>query len=209
MKYYKYPRTFHLPDSPGATSDDKVLQSINHFVGHRVVVTEKMDGENTTIYMDNWHARSLDTGSHPSRSNIAALQAKIGYLLNEDERICGENLYAKHSIHYTNLAAHFLAFSFWIRETCLSWDDSKYLFSVLELNHVPELYIGEWDKDKIYNLAANVAARGGEGIVVRPTESFALDNFQMYVAKWVRKNHVTTDDHWLHNKLVINTLNKK
>lgn len=92
---------------------------------------------------------------------------------------------------------------------CLSWDDSKYLFSVLELNHVPELYIGEWDKDKIYNLAANVAARGGEGIVVRPTESFALDNFQMYVAKWVRKNHVTTDDHWLHNKLVINTLNKK
>ena len=42
----KYPRTFHLPWSPGATSDDKMLKSIEHFIGKEVVITEKMDGEN-------------------------------------------------------------------------------------------------------------------------------------------------------------------
>ena len=46
---YKYPRTYHVPWSPGTTSDDRLLKSVDQFVGKRVVVTEKMDGENTTM----------------------------------------------------------------------------------------------------------------------------------------------------------------
>ena len=38
---YKYPRTYHLPFSPGFTSDDKVLKDDSQFYGKRVVVTEK------------------------------------------------------------------------------------------------------------------------------------------------------------------------
>lgn len=46
MKQYKYPRTPHLPWSPGATSDDKYISSFESFRGKQIVVTEKMDGEN-------------------------------------------------------------------------------------------------------------------------------------------------------------------
>ncbi len=41
----KYPRTFHLPWSPGLTKDDKRIENLDGFIGREVVVTEKMDGE--------------------------------------------------------------------------------------------------------------------------------------------------------------------
>ena len=69
---YKYPRTFHLPWSPGCTSDDKVLKSVDHFVGKRVIVTEKMDGENTTISKNKIYARSIDSKDHESRHWVKA-----------------------------------------------------------------------------------------------------------------------------------------
>jgi hypothetical protein len=46
VKYYKYPRTYHLPWSPGVNDDDKVISDINIFRDHEVVITEKLDGEN-------------------------------------------------------------------------------------------------------------------------------------------------------------------
>lgn len=66
----KYPRTFHLPYSLTLTDDDKRLESDGHFkLFDEVVVTEKMDGENTTVYQDGRiHARSLDGDSHPWQS---------------------------------------------------------------------------------------------------------------------------------------------
>ena len=66
----KYPRTLHIPSSPGATSDDKMLtasQYVEFFQGRNIQITEKMDGENTTLYSDYLHARSLDSRHHPSR----------------------------------------------------------------------------------------------------------------------------------------------
>jgi hypothetical protein len=37
----KYPRTYHSPWSPGATSDDRILPNMENFIGRRVIVTEK------------------------------------------------------------------------------------------------------------------------------------------------------------------------
>ena len=68
-KYVKYPRTLHLPWSYG-TSDDKFLKDTLNFDDEEVVVTEKLDGENTTLYNDYIHARSLEYDSHQSRNLI-------------------------------------------------------------------------------------------------------------------------------------------
>ena len=38
-----------------------------------------------------------------------------------------------------------------------------------------------------------------EGVVVRNIESFPLDDFSKNVVKYVRKNHVQTDEHWKKN----------
>ncbi|EJC67123.1 hypothetical protein Rleg5DRAFT_2853 [Rhizobium leguminosarum bv. viciae WSM1455] len=46
----KYGRTYHLPISPGATSDDKVMTKLDGLMIADLVITEKMDGENTTIH---------------------------------------------------------------------------------------------------------------------------------------------------------------
>ena len=54
----KYPKTRHFHFS-NTSSDDVILGDYSGFKGEEVVVTEKMDGENTTIYRDGMHAREL------------------------------------------------------------------------------------------------------------------------------------------------------
>jgi hypothetical protein len=59
---HKYPRTHHLPWTDTIGPDgDHVLSDVSVFAGHDVVVTEKLDGENTTLDASHLHARSLDS----------------------------------------------------------------------------------------------------------------------------------------------------
>ncbi len=75
----KYGRTYHLPQSPGATSDDKIMSDVAALVAaDDVVFTEKMDGENTTIHCEGCHPRSLDARYHPSRDWMNAELVKNG-----------------------------------------------------------------------------------------------------------------------------------
>ncbi|ASM72150.1 MULTISPECIES: hypothetical protein [Roseobacteraceae] len=44
----KYGRTYQRSISLGATSDDKILSSLAGVLGNDLIITEKMDCENTT-----------------------------------------------------------------------------------------------------------------------------------------------------------------
>ncbi|MBO9489792.1 RNA ligase family protein [Endozoicomonas sp. G2_1] len=201
----KYPRTPHLPWSPGATSDDIHQGNASPFEGKKVVVTEKMDGENTTLYSDFIHARSIDSRFHPSRTWVKALQARIGYNIPAGWRICGENLYAQHSIAYDNLPSYFVAFSAWNENNmCLDWQASKTLFAKLGLEPPKELYTGLWCEKTIRELTLDQSKQ--EGYVVRLADSFHFDQFAQSVAKWVRPNHVSTNKHWMHAEVIANGL---
>ena len=199
----KYPRTPHLPWSPGATPDDIHQSHLQNFIGKQIVVTEKMDGENTTFYHDYIHARSIDSRFHVSRAWVKALQAEIGYLIPKGWRICGENLYAKHAIAYENLPSYFMAFSVWNDDNeCLSWQESKPFFAQLGLHTPKELYCGPWCEDTLKNIKLDTHHQ--EGYVVRLADRFHFDEFAQSVGKWVRKNHVVTDQHWMHAEVVPN-----
>jgi ATP-dependent RNA circularization protein (DNA/RNA ligase family) len=202
---YKYPRTFHLPWSEGCTSDDKKLAGSDHFIGQQVVITEKMDGENTTIYHDHVHARSLDSSHHWSRSRVKELQSRL-YDLPEDLRICGENLYAKHSIKYDNLVDYFQVFSIWSHEECLSWKDTVEWAEILGLKTVPVLYSGVYSYPIIKEIQSKMDFSRNEGYVVRLADSFKMRDFAKSVAKYVRANHVQTDEHWMTAEPETNTL---
>lgn len=203
----KYPRTPHLPWSPGATNDDIYQGNLRNFEGKLVVVTEKMDGENTTLYPDFVHARSVDSRFHSSRTWVKALQAEIGYKIPEGWRICGENLYARHSISYQDLSSYFMAFSAWNDSNeCLNWEDSKGLFEQLGLVIPKELYLGPWCEKTIRNLELDTKQQ--EGYVVRVAGSFHFNDFAQCVSKWVRSSHVTTEQHWMHAEVVPNGLKK-
>lgn len=101
MERIKYLRTYHLPYSQSKTDDDKTLPNDDQFMGMEVVVTIKIDGENTTVYPDGYiHARSLDGTGYEWQNWLKQYILNFCYKLEEDERVIGENLYAKHSIGY-------------------------------------------------------------------------------------------------------------
>ena len=166
----------------------------------------KMDGENTTMYKDYLHARSIEYSPHPSRDRVKALHSQICYNIPEDWRICGENLYAKHSIHYKNLTDYFLMFSAWDNNNqCLSWPETKEWAELLGLGTVPAIYEGIWDEDLIKDL--HRSEYGGdecEGYVVRIADSFHYKQFRQCVGKYVRKGHVHTHGHWMRTAVVPN-----
>jgi hypothetical protein len=214
MDPFKYARTPHLPWSPGGTGDDVYLSDVRFFEGRRVVVTEKMDGENTGIYKDRIHARSLDSRYHPSRGYVNSLQARLARDLPETMRLAGENCYAEHSIHYSALPDWFLLFGVYQIEDfdgqvwCSSWDETESWADLLDLKTVPVLYRGPWDETAIKACMTGVSKCGGaqEGYVVRLECAFPAATFGSKVAKYVRKDHIQTDEHWMSKPVVANGL---
>jgi hypothetical protein len=201
----RYPRTYHLPWSPGATDDDRVLEDVTGFADKEVVVTVKMDGEQTTMYSDYIHARSIDWSRHPSRSWVANLHAQVGWKIPPGWRVCGENLFACHSIHYHHLQDYFLVFSIWNEQNvCLSWPETVEWTELLELKTVPVLYAGIWDEQCARQLFR--PEWGGdtmEGYVVRLAGAFGYGQFRRAVAKYVRAGHDQTRPHWRHGQAVV------
>ncbi|MEV7563469.1 RNA ligase family protein, partial [Streptomyces sp. NPDC089795] len=199
-----YPRTPHLPWSPGATSDDVRVVGSAGLVGREVVVTEKLDGENTTLYADGLHARSLDSAHHPSRAWVKGLQGRIGPGIPAGWRVCGENLYARHSIPYEDLDSWFYGFSVWDGEHCLDWDRTVRFLSGLGVPTPRVLWRGTFDERALRRLKLDTARQ--EGYVVRTVAGFAREDFGRCVAKWVRGGHVQTSTHWMFAQVVPNGL---
>lgn len=204
----KYPRTYHLPWSPGATSDDRIADDPDAmFSGQEVVITEKMDGENCTLYRDGLHARSLEYSPHPSRDRVKALWASIAHEIPDGWRVCGENLTAEHSIHYTGLRSFFQVFSVWDeRNVCLAWPNTEEWAALLGLATVPVIASATLFGNvsiAIEGLAGSDPDR--EGYVVRRAGDFHYREFRGCVAKWVRPGHVVhRAGHWASRPVVFN-----
>lgn len=212
-RYSKYPRTLHLPWSEGQTEDDRTLTVIP-FIGQDIVITEKLDGENTTMYRDHIHARSIDFKGHPSRSWVKNLHAKIAYDIPLGWRACGENLQAQHAIAYDKLPGYFVVFSIWDEHNvCLSWDDTLEWAALLDLPTVPVLWEGKWQpnwnademQDRIPTRTSYSPER--EGYVIRMRHSFSYRDFRYSMGKYVRADHVNEGtQHWFTRNIIPNTL---
>ena len=208
----KYPRTLHLPWSEGATSDDKFVSEdelISCFEDKEIIITEKRDGENTTMRRDKIHARSLDSNNHPSRNWVKGLWGNIRHDIPEGWRICGENLYAKHSLFYSNLESYFEVFSIWDKNNvCLDWDQTLEYCHLFDLKPVPVLFEGVFDLQMLKSFHKTLDLEKTEGFVIRLNGSFQHDNFQKSTFKWVRGNHVQTNEHWTNQPIIPNILTK-
>jgi hypothetical protein len=202
----KYGRTFHLPISPGATSDDKIMTSLEGLAVDDLVITEKMDGENTTLHRGGSHARSLDSRGHPSRDWLKAFAAGITPQLAEGERIVGENLYARHSVGYDALPAWFLGFAWILGEEVQPSDLTLMRFEELGITPVPLLWRGAYRPGLFETIAAGLDTARQEGFVVRVAASFPEAEMPRRLGKYVRAGHVQSERHWTQGPLIPNGL---
>eukprot|EP00760_Papus_ankaliazontas_P034850 PhM_4_TR7524/c0_g1_i1/m.81097 len=219
-----YPRTPHFSFSPGinpddtATGDDIWHQQQDPSLLTDVVVTEKLDGGNCCIRLlaesgtPAVYARTHGKeATHPSFGPVKTLAAQSQWNLDPDMMYFGECMFGIHSIEYKNLSSFFYLFAVFDvrRQAWLAWDEVVQTAQhVLECPHVPVVYRGalpgtpkqlqrmleEWMKGP-----SSVGGSAREGFVVRVAAEFPppASDFGRYIAKYVRKGHVQTDDTWL------------
>lgn len=203
----KYNRTYHLPWSPGATSDDKISQDVSSLIGVDIVITEKLDGSNSSITNKGVYARShVDFSKNPWDKEIWDIWHRIKGDLSEGVFLFGENMAGIHSIEYTNLTSYFYLFGVRDNNIWVPWESVEEYAFLLDLPTAPVLFKGIVSsekelKDLTESLVKNPSKLGGtiEGIVVRNAGMFHNDDFAENVMKWVRPNHVQTDVHWTRN----------
>lgn len=207
----KYPRSFHLPWSPGGTKDDKRMRDVSKLLDVDLVVTEKCDGSNLTYTRDHVFSRShAKPPVHPSFDLAKATHAQIRGQLSEGMSLFCEYCYAVHSIVYEALPGYSLVFGVRDDATKLwwSWVMVELQAQLLGLPTVPVLFRGRVSSVRELEILTDDLARepsqlGGEreGVVVRIAGEFHDDAFPTSLAKWVRAGHVQTDEHWLHQEI--------
>lgn len=212
----KYNRTFHFPWSPGATNDDKIAATTESLIRTPIVITEKMDGSNTSLEADGCFARTHSgPPTHASFDLLKALHASVKYQISNNIQLFGEWCYAKHSIEYSELPGYFLLFNVRDLEYSIwdSWEYVEHWANEIGVPTVPVLYKGIIDsesqlKELVDSLMIQPSACGGirEGVVVRVACSFNDDDFSSCVMKCVRANHVQTSDHWKDQEIIRNKL---
>lgn len=211
----KYPRTFHLPHSPGITSDDRVMKSdevLRSLTGATkgVVVTEKLDGENTSLHSNHIHARSEDSRTNPWGNYLKSVWANIKHKIPDNLQIVVENVYAKHSIYYDRLTSYqYITMIIDKKEqTVLSLVETMLWSEELEIPMAPHIFTGDYNNFNHERDVPKHSAFGDEieGFVVRDLNEFPVSEFPSRVGKWVREAHVKTDQHWtrgwIKNKLI-------
>lgn len=197
----KYPRTPHLLNSPGATSDDKWVspEGLNILRSSPLVVTEKMDGSNYTMTRNYSYGRSVDARANHWDSRVKQIWSSIHHDIPEGWRLSGENMYARKSVAYDDLPGVFLLFAVWNDENeMLSWDETVEWGELLGLPVPQVLYRGNSFDEAVTAWSKNFTEETSEGFVVRNSETFRGDDFKLNVAKYVRANHVRTSDDWRH-----------
>lgn len=204
----KYPRTYHLPYSLGVSKDDRFLSSYDP--QYEVVVTLKLDGENTSMTRESCYARSLESQYHESRSLVRSIWGSIKHLIPNNYQLVVENMYAYHSIYYTELPSYVIGFAIIDSDKfVMSWDDTEYIFNQFGITLAPVLYRGLYNEEIVrscYKSDNKYYGGDQEGFVVRPSEGFSISEFSKKVGKFVRRDHVKTCEHWMYKPVISNKL---
>jgi hypothetical protein len=215
----KAPRIYHLPWSEVMSKDDKTIKHNNMFNGKDVVVTVKYDGSSISLYNDGtFHSRSIQSSrQHDSNDYLHSWWANKLYTDNyvilhnkwPNLRLVGENMYTTHTIQYNNLEDVFLLHSAWNGTTCLSWDDTLTICTLLNITPVPVLYKGIYDETKVksFNTLDRYRDDIVEGYIVRNSDEYLYNDSNYNIAKFVSSRFVIKDDkHWALNGIRRNNI---
>jgi len=215
-EYIKYPSTPYLPFSE---SIGNPITNIKLLLGMPLLVTIKMDGSNACITKDKIAARNGQYADHTSFDLLKTEHIYKRSTIPENLQVFGEWLYAKHSIHYKDnlsLSSRFQIFNIYdVNLRCfLGWDEVKDIAKCIDYPTVPIVaenisIENEWEfTSTLSRMARKVIESGHEGIVIRPMIPFHYGHFEICTGKYVRANHVQTDNHWKDMHIVKNEVKK-
>ena len=206
----KFPTINHLPWSQEIHREDKKFnaQLLYRFQENKVIITEKLDGGNACLSKDAVFARSHSApADHPSFDHLKRLHASIRELIPKNTLIFGENMYAVHSIVYEKLSHYFYIFAMYDIEGkhWYNWRAIEGIAKIFGIPTVPVIYKGltslkTLESWMIKNITApSFLGREMEGFVIRTYDMFYDHEFPQSVAKFVRKGHIQSDEHWKRN----------
>lgn len=201
----KYPKIKHLPFSKGIGRNDRISKNIDNIIGQPIIISEKIDGSNTCLEPTGiFHGRSDKKDRlEPWNENLYADFEIHDLFVNEkpDQTYFFENTYAIHSIEYPKLTSYIHLFDIVFEDWFLSSYYCDITAKKYDIPTVPRLYdgiISSEDELKIIidGLMSSESTYGGpkEGLVVRNCCAFPYDEFEENVFKYVREDHVQTND---------------
>ena len=176
----------HLPDSAGGP----VQQDLS-WLDVELVVTEKLDGGELTFTRDAVHGPD-GAPTEPWDRPATALWTMIAHHIPDGWRVCGESMWARRGITYTDLPGVFMVFGVWDEtDTLLGWDDTVDWADRLELPVVPVLYRGVGLSTARAVWSRQRSAETSEGYVVRTAGRIAAADLPYKLLCWVRPKFAT------------------
>jgi len=225
LEIYKFPRTRHLMDTGGGVGRDDLLmdqKEMLEFLKNQVTLEEKIDGANLGISLTSDYQLTFQNRSHYVTSQSAtqwktldlwvSQHPGIFQFLTPELVLFGEWMYAKHSIHYTELPGYFLAFDIFNKkeQKFYSVDERDRLLKDSGIPTVRQLGRGRFTKDQISALlnSQSIFYPGPvEGVYIRIDQG----NYLQQRAKVVRSDFLEKGEdeeveHWSKKQLVKNII---
>ena len=174
--------------------------------GRDIVVTEKLDGDNTLIFQGGVYGRT-GAGAGPWAGLVKKHHA--WKLAGTDLSLYGENLYPVHTIRYDPMPPEETFRAFALRRPDGSFEPFRALeelCTALDIPTVPILFRGRRQSTQeldqlIHRAHAEPSLLGGEreGVVVRAAGEMSAQDFPRMACKSVRLGHVQAETHWRRN----------
>ncbi|KAI5197327.1 hypothetical protein E4T38_08041 [Aureobasidium subglaciale] len=229
---YKFPRTRHLFNTGSASRDDLILTASDaeaflntSDLSTTITIEEKVDGANLGISLDSNGEFKVQNRSHYVNSKSHAQFKKLDKWLGDHYEdlstvlnptksksvrwiLYGEWLFAKHSIHYSNLPDMFLAFDLFDTETStfLSRDALSRRLEGTGIHQVNKLELEDLSEAALLELVqthqSSYYAGVIEGVYLRRQRyGKTIDR-----AKIVRSDFIAGDEHWNRRGIVANVV---
>lgn len=204
-----YPRIAHLVQGLG-TPDDRVLPSTvsGDLLDSEVIVEEKLDGANVSIWVDDDGRLSCATRAGPGardragqlgplRAWLAANDARLRDMLGDWPVVYAEWLLLAHSVSYDRLPSYLVVLDLWDPdEGFADVEDRDELSDRVNVPHPPRLWRGvPRSVERLEHLITRSAwgAEPSEGVIVR-----RVGAGEPRMAKLLRPGFLHLgDEHWM------------
>ncbi len=178
-----YPRIPHLPPAPAATRNDLILDegATRHLLSQEVVVEEKLDGANVTLWMDDGTLEVATRGGPgaqdragqlgPLRAWAAARIEPLGHLLAGNRVLYAEWMWLTHSIVYDALPDHLIGFDLYSSGGFAPVTERDAVLKGAAVAGPPRIFQGRLgSRERIDELLeqSRFGRGAAEGLIVRP-----------------------------------------